>query len=94
MSNYVPYSVQILFLSEFSVILYLIQFKFYFNHQTNTVDKTLNPVWNKYGEFAVQKEGLLEDCKLVISVWDEDTVGTDDDLGEAVIPLKEFRDKG
>ena len=50
-------------------------------------------MWNKYGEFSIQMEDILEDCKLVLNVWDRDAVGTDDNLGEAVVPLKEFQDK-
>ena len=62
--------------------------------QTITVDQSLNPVWNKYGEFAVQREDLPEDSELIIKVWDQDMIGADDYLGLATFPLKQLTGKG
>ncbi len=64
-----------------------------FPFKTKTVDKTLNPVWNEYGEFSIQSDDLLEDCNLHVKVWDRDKVGADDSLGEAMIPLREIQDR-
>ena len=62
--------------------------------QTITVDQSLNPVWNKYGEFAIQKEDSPEDSELIIKVWDKDIIGADDYLGVTMFPLKNLKGKG
>ena len=55
------------------------------------MEKTLNPVWNQYGEFSMQSDDLLEDCNLHIDVWDRDTIGADDMLGEAIVPINDIK---
>ena len=60
--------------------------------QTKVIEKELNPVWNKYGEFAFQSEDFSEDCSLYINVWDKDKIGSDDSLGDLKVPIEEMRD--
>ena len=59
--------------------------------QTKTVDQSLNPVWNTYGEFCIQSNCNDTNCNLTINVWDADVVGSDDYLGEAAVPLNDLR---
>ena len=61
--------------------------------QTKIVEKELNPVWHKYGEFAFQSDDFSEDCDLYISVWDKDKIGSDDSLGELKVPIDKMKNK-
>ena len=55
--------------------------------QTKVVKKSLNPKWNKYGEFIVDD---MNHDKLVVKVWDKDDLSSDDPLGSAEIPVSEI----
>ena len=61
--------------------------------QTCTIDKTLNPVWNTYGEFAILKTNITESSKLIVDVWDED-MANDDSLGKGMILIDDLKGKG
>ena len=61
--------------------------------QTKIIEKELNPVWNKYGEFAFQSEDFSEDCDLYINVWDKDKIGSDDSLGDIVVPISKMKNR-
>ena len=51
------------------------------------VQKSLNPKWNKYGEFIVDD---MNHDELVVKVWDKDKTSSDDPLGSAEIPVSEI----
>ena len=53
----------------------------------------MNPVWHKYGEFTFQTDDFSEDCNLYVNVWDKDTIGSDDSLGELVVPISQMKDR-
>ena len=52
--------------------------------------KSLNPVWNKYGDFIVQD---LDRDDLIIKVWDWDNLTRDDPLGQAELPVSELMNR-
>ena len=58
--------------------------------QTEVVQKSLNPQWNKYGEFIVDN---VDHDELVVKVWDKDLTSDDDPLGSAEIPVSSLVQK-
>ena len=52
--------------------------------------KSLNPKWNKYGEFIVDD---MNHDELMVKVWDEDRTSANDPLGSAEIPVSELVEK-
>jgi len=50
---------------------------------SNAVKKTLDPNWNQLFGFQNVQAG----DKLVLSVWDKDTAGHDDSLGDGIVEL-------
>ena len=57
------------------------------NMQTNTVDKTLDPVWNHSFKFSGVSDLVRK--SLVIAIWDDDSTSTDDYLAGMRIPMEE-----
>ena len=62
----------------------------YFQFQTEVIKRSLNPVWNKYGEFVVDR---LDRDNLVINVWDWDVATKDDPLGSAEVPVSSIANR-
>ena len=57
------------------------------NMKTETMDKTLDPVWNHQFRFAGGKD--LEKKSLVIAIWDQDSRSDDDYMAGVRISLEE-----
>jgi len=59
---------------------------------TRVIRKTLNPEWNETFEIPLTRdEASNKDLAIQISVWDWDLVGTNDLIGETVVPLSEIQ---
>jgi Ca2+-dependent lipid-binding protein len=56
-------------------------------HKTKHIKKTLNPHWDEECEIEVE-----EDESIKIRVFDHDTIGTDDPIGDYEIPLSSLSD--
>ena len=56
------------------------------NEKTRTMDKTLDPVWNKRFEFELPITEIIR-RHLVISIWDEDSTSRDDFMAGVRINL-------
>ena len=55
--------------------------------KTNTVYKTLNPVWNHDIELGKESNLRVDDYTLVFEVWDSDKWSADDLMGKIKVPL-------
>jgi hypothetical protein len=59
---------------------------------TRVIRKTLNPEWNETFEIPLTRdEASNQDLAIQISVWDWDLMGTNDLIGETVVPLSEIQ---
>jgi Ca2+-dependent lipid-binding protein len=59
--------------------------------KTRTIDNDLNPIWNEYFEAVVDQ---ADGQKLRIELFDEDTTGSDEELGRLALDLERIRRKG
>ena len=54
--------------------------------KTTVKENSLNPIFQEIVVFPL-KEKLVAETRIRVSVWDKDTIGSDDFLGESVIEL-------
>lgn len=59
--------------------------------KTRTIDNDLNPVWNEYFEAVVDQ---ADGQKMRIELFDEDTAGSDEELGRLSIDLDKIKTTG
>lgn len=59
--------------------------------KTRTIDNDLNPVWNEYFEAVVDE---ADGQKLRMELFDEDTAGSDEELGRLSLDLESIKREG